>query len=121
MSTLFYLIRHGSTDHLGKSLSGRMPGVHLNAAGLREAEAVGQFLAPEGIEMIFASPLERTRETAGPLAARLGLPVTVAAELNEIDCGAWTNRSFADLQRDERWRRWNSFRSAAGCPEGEQM
>ena len=38
------LIRHGSTDLLGRVLYGRMPGIHLNAEGEVQARNVAEAL-----------------------------------------------------------------------------
>jgi broad specificity phosphatase PhoE len=65
--------------------------------------------------------LERTFQTAGIIADRLGLtPVSVDA-LMEIDFGGWAGRSFEELDRCEDWRRWNHFRTGTRPPGGETM
>ncbi|MFH6784147.1 MULTISPECIES: histidine phosphatase family protein [Methylobacterium] len=38
---------------------------------------------------------EWAQETAGPVAARMGLPVPILPALNEIDFGAWAGQDFA--------------------------
>ena len=65
----FYLIRHGQNDLLGEKLAGRMPGVHLNQAGREQAERLAQALGDKPIKAVYASSLERTQETAQPIAA----------------------------------------------------
>jgi broad specificity phosphatase PhoE len=74
MATL-YLIGHGAHDLLGRAMAGRIPGVHLNAEGKRQAERLAERLGEGSLRAIYSSPLERAQETAAPLAARLGLPV----------------------------------------------
>ena len=61
-----YLARHGETE-------GEGPGRWLSAAGRSRAEALAERLADAGIERIYTTDLPRTRETAAPIAARLGL------------------------------------------------
>jgi len=75
MATLL-LIRHGENDFVGRRLAGHLPGVHLNAKGRYQAEAVAAMLRHEPVIAIYSSPMERTMETAGPLARDLYLPVT---------------------------------------------
>ena len=53
-----------------------------------------------GLRHIFCSPLERARETAEPLAQRLGLPVLLSEALNEMDFGEWTLKPFAEWFND---------------------
>ena len=119
--TTFYIVRHASNDCLPHTLAGRMPGVHLNETGRREAQQLVERLAHSAIDRIFSSPLERARETAEPLGKRLGVEIELAEALNEMDFGDWTGKRLAELDSLERWRRWNCFRSAEQIPHGETM
>ena len=84
--TQFLFIRHGTHDLLRTGvLSGRRADVHLNALGRQQAQQIGERLATMPIDAIYCSPLERACETAGPLAAKLGVAVRTAEEFNEID------------------------------------
>jgi probable phosphoglycerate mutase len=83
--------------------------------------AVGERLAGEGIAALYASPLQRTRESAEILAARLALPVQCRDDLIEIDFGEWTGLTFDEVRRDRRWEAWRSCRSLAAVPGGESM
>jgi probable phosphoglycerate mutase len=120
--TQFLFVRHAAHDLLTAGvICGRQPDVHLNALGKQQAEQIAERLATLPIDAIYCSPLERARETAGPLAAKLGLAVQNAEEFNEIDVGAWTNRTVAELENFPEWQHWNSFRSGAVAPGGESM
>ena len=119
--TVVFLVRHGSHDRLDRFLDGRTAGVHLSEAGEREAERLATRLSREKIEVVYASPLERARATAAPIAAALGMSVQVEAALNEIDFGDWSGRAFDDLSRLEDWQRWNAARSVAETPAGDTM
>ena len=119
--TTFYLVRHAAHGLLGHVLAGRMPGVRLGPEGLAQADRLAERLAREAVEAVHSSPLERARETAAPIAARLGLDVQVAEALNEIDLGEWSGRSFDSLRDDPLWRSWNSARSVTRPPGGETM
>jgi broad specificity phosphatase PhoE len=119
--TTFLLIRHGSHDLLGKALAGRAPGVHLNAQGLREAARLAEWLGGLRVDAIYTSERERSRETAGPLAARQGLALQISAGIDEIDFGAWTRRTFVELKAEPEWAVWNSRRRAARVPGGEMI
>lgn len=102
-------------------MAGRTPGVHLNEKGLAEADALANALQSWPIRAIYASPLERAQETAAPLAAKLGLTVSIAPEIVEVDFGDWNGWSFEDLEADSRWQRFNAFRSGTRAPSGETM
>ncbi len=120
--TRILLIRHGSTDLLGRVLYGRMPGVHLNAEGLRQAQSVAYALKQEyEMEAIISSPLERALETAGPIAQAYGKSPIVKQGIVEIDFGEWVGVSFADLKESDSWREFNRRRSLHAPPGGETM
>jgi probable phosphomutase (TIGR03848 family) len=119
--TTFALIRHASHALLGQTIVGRTPGVRLSREGIGQAEALAGRLEGGSIRAIYSSPLERARETAAAIGARLRLEVQVADELNEIDYGDWTNRPLAELHDLEDWRRFNSLRSGTRIPNGESM
>jgi probable phosphoglycerate mutase len=119
--TTFALIRHASHALLGQTIVGRAPGARLSPEGAGQAEALAERLQASSIRALYSSPLERARETAALIGARLRLEVQIADELNEIDFGDWTNRTLADLHELEEWRRFNSFRSGSRIPNGESM
>lgn len=121
MTTTVFFVRHGSHDRLGKMLCGRMGGVRLSAAGQQEAERAAERLAGEDIAAVYASPLERTQETAAPIGRRLNLPVQTAEDLIEIDFGEWTGQPFEALRQDPLWSVWNNERAVARPPNGETM
>ncbi len=120
-ATTVLLVRHGAHDLLGRSVAGRMPGVPLNAAGRAEAERVATRLRRDRIAALYASPIQRARETAAPIAAALGLPVGEAPGLTELDYGTWTGAELAGLDGDPAWRAWNRDRAASRIPGGETM
>ena len=70
--TLLLLVRHGETPTTGTVLPGRAPGLHLSDRGRVQAERVAERLAGLPVDAVYSSPLERTRETAEPTAARYG-------------------------------------------------
>jgi probable phosphoglycerate mutase len=71
---LVLLIRHAENEYVKKGrLAGRLPGVHLNENGRKQAQAVAERLAGAPIKAIYSSPLERAIETVEPLARALNL------------------------------------------------
>jgi probable phosphoglycerate mutase len=118
--TIFHLLRHGERL-LGRVLVGRMPGVGLSEHGRAEIAAVAERLAGEGVAAIYASPLQRTRESAEIVAARLGLGIEFRDDLIELDFGEWTGATFDAIRADPRWQAWTTQRSLATIPGGESM
>jgi len=119
--TTFLLLRHGQVDAIGRYLAGRTPGEHLNALGRQQVEELAWRLRDVAVNAIISSPLERTVETAKPLARDRGLEVELMDEFIEVDLGAWTLKPFVELDADEGWRRYNLNRSTSRAPGGESM
>jgi probable phosphoglycerate mutase len=121
VTTTVYLVRHAAHDRVDRVLCGRMPGVTLGPEGRAQAERLAERFSRERIAAVISSPLERARETAEIIAERLGLRLRISDDLDEIDFGAWTGRSFEELAPDPSWQRWNRERDAASPPGGETM
>lgn len=119
--TLLLLIRHGMTDATGHRLSGRAPGLHLNAIGRTQSEELAGRLEDLKIDVVYSSPLERCRETAAPLAAANGLRVRQRSKLAEVDYGEWTNRSLRQLSRTKLWATVQGSPSTVRFPSGESL
>ncbi len=119
--TTLHLVRHAAHALVDGTLCGRMGGVHLGPEGRAQAERLAERFAATRIDAVHTSPLDRVRQTAEPIAARLGLPAEVCDGLAEIDFGEWTGRRFDELRDDPRWRAWNAVRSLSRAPGGESM
>jgi probable phosphoglycerate mutase len=72
----------------------------LHPEGERQAEAVGERLAGEGIDAIYVTTLRRTVQTAAPLAARLGIEPVVEPDLREVHLGEWEGGVFRKHVRE---------------------
>ena len=87
--TVIHLLRHAEVHNPDAVLYGRLPGFHLSDRGHAQAKLVAEHLALQAsltghaIAAVVSSPLERARETAGPVAAALGLEPEVDDRLVE--------------------------------------
>jgi probable phosphoglycerate mutase len=77
------LVRHGLPVRVEDADGPADP--ELADEGRAQAEALAEWLVPEGIDAVYSSPLTRARETAAPLARDLGVEVVVDDELAEFD------------------------------------
>ena len=118
---MFFLVRHATHDLVDRVLCGRMAGVSLGEEGRAQARRLAERLSRERIAALYTSPLERARETAAPIAERLGLEARPCDAINEIDLGEWAGKAFAALAEDPRWSSWNEARSVSRPPGGESM
>ncbi len=122
--TLVLFVRHGQTPTTGAVLPGRAPGLHLSDRGQEQAEQAAARIAalgPKRIGAVYASPMERARETAAPIARAVGRRVRVLDALNECDFGRWTGRRLSDLRRRRDWRQVQRTPSSFRFPGGESF
>ena len=120
--TVVLLVRHGQTPTTGKLLPGRAGGLHLSDTGQAQAAAVGERLkAVPKIEAIYASPLERTRETAAAIAKAIGLRVKLDKGLLEVDIGDWTGQELKAVRKAPEWKQVHSYPSGFRFPGGESF
>ncbi len=114
------LIRHGENEYVKKGrLAGRLPGVHLNKTGLAQAKVLAEGLGKMPIKAVYSSPMERTMETALPLAQELGLEVIPRPGLIELDCGEWTDQKLRALNKLKQWKVVQNTPSLHHFPGGE--
>lgn len=69
-TTRYYLVRHAEKQD-------DSPNSLLSPTGLARADILLDSLLGKGIDQVFASTVQRTRQTAQPLAAALGLSLTI--------------------------------------------
>jgi broad specificity phosphatase PhoE len=81
--TVVHLLRHGEVHNPGKILYGRLPGYRLSTAGEQMAEAAARWFEGRDVTHLVCSPLERTRQTAAPLARALDLEPVIDERIIE--------------------------------------
>ena len=121
-STLVLLVRHGQTATTGHVLPGRAPGLHLSDDGRRQAEAAAARIAKlKRVAAVYASPLERARETAMPIARARGLALRIERGLLELDVGEWTGLRLDRVSKRPEWSTVQRYPSGFRFPEGESF
>ena len=122
--TTVLLVRHGRTPTTGQVLPGRAKGLHLADEGIAQAETAGERIAGLGkrkVKAVYASPMERTKETAAPIASALGLKVQSKRGLIEADFGDWTGKKLGDLMKKPEWEQVQRYPSGFRFPNGESF
>ena len=124
--TLVVLVRHGATATTGRELPGRASGLHLSDVGQQQAKVAADRIAAlqddkRKVAAVYASPLERTRETAAPIADALGLEVKVEKGLLELDMGEWTGMTIAVASKKPEWKTIQRYPSSFRFPGGESF
>ena len=119
---LLLLIRHGENDYVKTSkLAGRLPGVHLNDRGQKQAEALGEALKDVPIKAVYSSPLERAMETAESIVNTRKLKIIQEPDLMDTDVGSWQGRSWKVLRHTKAWKIVQGAPSRFRFPEGESF
>jgi probable phosphoglycerate mutase len=120
--TTVLFIRHGENEWTKHhKLAGRAPGVYLNEYGRQQAKALGQRLAKAELSAIYASPLERTMETAQAIVEHHNLEIQPYPDILEVDYGKWTGKKIKKLSKKKRWPTIQFYPSGASFPGGETM
>lgn len=121
-ATLVLFVRHGQTPTTGKLLPGRAAGLHLSDAGRRQAEEAAERLKVlKRVDAVYASPLERARETAAPISQALGLRTAIDKGLLECDFGDWTGAELKKLMKLPEWSTVQRAPSTFRFPNGESF
>jgi probable phosphoglycerate mutase len=119
---LLLLIRHGENDYVKTSkLAGRMPGIHLNERGQKQAQALGEALKEVPIKAIYSSPLERAMETAAPIAEARNLEILPEPDLMDTNIGRWQGKSLKVLRLTKLWTVVQQAPSRFRFPDGESF
>lgn len=121
--TTILLIRHAVNDFVKTGrLAGWTPEVHLNDEGKAQAEALGKRLADAPIRQIYASPLERTMETAQAVQQHHPhLSIVQNTAIGEVRYGDWEGAHIAALYTRKMWQVVQEYPSRARFPKGETM
>lgn len=121
-ATTIFLVRHGETVLTPfKKFSGDGPlNPELTSIGLDQAEKVAAAIAQLNPEVIIASPLKRTTQTAEVVSRATGLPITFEEAWIECSFGIWDGLSIDEVK--ERYPAdYQAWLSSTGFapPEGE--
>ncbi len=115
------LVRHAVTAETGRRLSGRNPGIALSAAGVTAATELASNLAGTELAAVYASPIQRCRETAAILAKPHGLKPRIRQGLIEVEYGAWSGRTLRSLYRLRAWKTLMQDPIGFRFPDGETL
>jgi probable phosphoglycerate mutase len=121
-ATTIFLIRHGETVLTPfKKFSGDGPlNPELTSIGLEQAEKVAAAVAKLNPEVIIASPLKRTTQTAEAVSRATGLPITFEEAWIECSFGIWDGLSIEEV-KEKYPADYHAWLSSTGFapPEGE--
>lgn len=124
MTTRFMLVRHGQTEwNRGEERFRGRADLPLNETGKEQAQKISARLAQEKIDAIYASPMQRTLQTAQPLADALHGQVKPHPGLLDIDVGALEGMTLDEARHafPEVMTKWLTAPGHAKFPKGESF
>ncbi len=92
------LVRHGETNWNAQNLPQGHIDIPLNENGRQQAHALAVRLRDTEIHAVYSSDLVRAAETAAILGTVLGLAPRLSAAWREMDLGAWSGLSRAEIE-----------------------
>jgi len=121
--TRIYLVRHGQTDWNKEKVFRGLADRPLSDAGRAEALAVSEALKDEPIDLIYASPLRRARQTVEPLARWKRKRIQTLPGVIDIDYGDWSGMADAAVEKayPELYKAWKQRPAAVAFPRGESL
>ena len=120
--TFIYFVRHGETILTPErkfSGTGEL-NPELMQDGLDQAELVAEEAVKLGAEILIASPLNRTRQTAEAISRTTGLEIIFDEAWFELSFGTWDGKSIEEVRTEEpdNYQAWlNSTSYAPGGGE----
>jgi len=98
MSLRLLLLRHGETAWNRERRYQGWTDTPLSAEGLVQAEAAARELKEHAFAAVYASPLQRARDTAAAIAAPHGLQVQTDPAFKELGFGQWEGRTLDEAR-----------------------
>lgn len=91
MATNIYLVRHGEVENPKDVEYMRLPGFGLTENGKKQAETLKEFFEDKKIDVIYSSPLKRTKDTAKIISAGK-IPVKYNKGIIEVNYKKWQGK-----------------------------
>lgn len=83
--TRIYFVRHGQVLNPGNRFYGRLPRVSLSDEGIKQIEKAANFLASKHIDIVVASPMLRTKQSARLISNQIHVEkITISRRVIEI-------------------------------------
>lgn len=99
--TPVFFLRHGHTQATEQGKLYTDPTAELTTTGKTQAEALGQWLVKQSVDVLFSSSSKRVLTTAQLIGECIKLPPVVIPGLDEWDVGEWEGRAYVDIKAEE--------------------
>ncbi len=118
-----YIIRHGQTAWNKEEVFRGTKDIPLNEVGLKEANALGEYLKKIPFDAIYSSPLTRATQTAEAVAQKIHTTPKIEPGLTDLNFGTWQGVSHEEVKRNfpDLYRTWRVAPEKTRFPEGESL
>ena len=97
MATIVFM-RHGQAmNNVERRLVGRLPNVPLTENGIKQAQYAAHCIEEMNISRIYASPMQRTMESAQIVAQHNAIPVIQDMRLAEVEVGKFAGCTYDEI------------------------
>lgn len=118
---MIFLARHGETTYNAeRRFQGWSPKAVLTEKGIAQAHELAEQAAAHDLVALYASPLQRARQTAAIVGERIGLEPILDERFAETETGDWTDQLYDDVDQDL-YRRWQHAGEDWRFPGGESL
>ncbi|AET66944.1 alpha-ribazole phosphatase [Desulfosporosinus orientis DSM 765] len=94
---LIFLLRHGDIGQCKEKRYISQSDNPLSALGVKQASLLKEFFSRVPLGSIYCSDLDRSRQTAGIIAAAHPIHPIALEELREINMGDWEGKTFSEI------------------------
>ncbi|HXY73915.1 MAG TPA: histidine phosphatase family protein [Dehalococcoidales bacterium] len=117
------LVRHGETAWNVKEVFRGQSDIALNEVGMRQAQALSEYLANRKIEAIYCSPMARAVKTAEAVAARHNLQAMPVPELIDMNFGEWEGKEVTEVRKNypDLFSKWTAHPDQVRVPRGDTL
>lgn len=121
MTTKIYLVRHGETGWAESNRYAGRTDIPLTEKGFWQAERLAHSLKQELFDVCYASPLQRSMQTARFIVEGYGLEILSCPELREMDFGDWEGLFAREIQEryPDDWSSWEQDPAVRAPLNGE--
>ena len=120
-NTRLIIIRHGETEYNVKGLFQGQLDAELTEKGKKQAACAAERLKDTTFDVLYASPLKRTLDTAQIVKGNRELEINIENSIMEIKCGHWEGMKITDIQANdlEAFLKWENEPHLLDLPGGE--
>ncbi len=111
--TRIIFVRHGESEkNVSHTMSSAIDKHPLTHKGEKQAKEYADILASENIDVVYSSPILRSKESAEIINKKLRKDIIINDNLAEEHYGEWEEKTTAEIHKTEEYKKFNTLREA---------